>query len=1542
MSCKVKRKQIIAYFFLGIILLELVPLNALALSSEMQPEFASFESTGSPDLVNLITGDFNYNIPLVKVPGPEGDFDVPLFYHSGIKPESDASWAGLGWNVNVGCISRDIQGYPDDAYDAQLSVNVNDPGGRGYANNYLLFSTKWDSQKGYGGGVSLLGLVGVEWWDRGGLESGTILGVNFNKDGITQYWADAVFAVASSVFTIAGISESIAAAQEVGSKAGETAAKAASRSSLVDAASTALNIGTTIAMGAQSEGKFSSRYHNWSSVVTTSALGFRTDYAYWLDDTRTERAFGSLYLGSLNNSTLSSVTLPPNYNSTINGQEGTEWPRTYLGGPSQIAASNGFKKDASGNTVCSDMFTYVGPNEVYGTATKSTHISFDTYNVMSPGLGGSISPYRLETGTLAQPKRYSWQNYQFNVVPYVQEDDDTRKTQFVFNGQFQNYYNYHNDVSFGIDQSIINLTDPNGYLVKHTLLTINNDKFKGSSIDNDPSRIKNRKVVAGSNIDWYSNETILSGLASSKGFMDYNVNSFARNDLPAKGIGGFAITKEDGSTYYYALPVYRTQESSYVGVGGAESTKYSKYTDANNQVALTWLLTGITGPDFVDRGQIGLIDDQDWGYWVKFDYGRTSSFYSYRSPYNGLMLDNNVQYSSGVREQYYLNSVETRSHIALFIKGYRTDALSSYFLWNNQSNATPGEIADGATNQAVPSMSLDEIILLRKGDFSTLSSLGFKKAYQTNSDYLGNSYLGNIYDINDISQSASYRSFIDSKSLKRVKFQFDQSLCPNTTNSFASFTAPPPLENLDAYTGKGGKLTLKRLQFFGANSVKLFPDYKFDYSSNPSYARNKWDGWGFYSSYGSSRTITHTASPIDADGYAWSLTDILLPTGGTIKIEYERDVYSSISGTVIPQKKGGDVRVASLTLSDSFGFLTKTKFDYVKEDNTSSGVVAKEPAFIKDTATNPDNFGLDNFYDYPYTPVLYSRVVVNGGYNKVDGSYSSKVAYSFETPHSTMIAEYSSMVNDYQMPGYSFLENNYSVDYSDNVFFKQYYNKVDIRTAKIGKLKSVNVMDQNNAVISSTNFTYSENLPNSQGLYTSGSLLCEWNSLKPVDKIDVSNQFAMKLLRTTKTFYPYQLTQINSSKDGLTHSTIFRNWDFFTGESLVKDQISSLGVATRTVKRPAYSFAQYTQMGPKSLNSSYKNMLSQSAANYVYKLNDLSTPSGLLSGVSTSWYANWNNYRDFDPTTQTYQEGLSSSATPVWRKQNAYVYKGNIGDVKGDGSLNLSGFNEFDFNPLAVNNGWMQTTQILRYDHFSLPVETYNSVSKITSSIKRDVNGKFVLATGANTKYSEVAYSGAEDGDNTSVFFGGEVARASGSVVTGTPGTASHTGQAAVQLAAGNKSFVYKPYSLVPGRKYRIYAWTNSLNGAVYYNINNTGDQTAVPQATAQVGNWYRVYLDVTAPASFTSFEVGVKSLSGTVTFDDFKFQPLDAAVSSNVYNASTGYLEYVLDNDHYYTRYQYDDRGIVIKTYQESLKYGGEKLVSEKKYNYKRFNTNQ
>ncbi|MCO6500879.1 MAG: hypothetical protein J5I47_10935 [Vicingus serpentipes] len=75
--------------------------------------------------VNPFTGDFSYNIPLITVSGPNGEsFPLNLGYAGGISVNQQATWVGLGWNLNIGEITRQVKGIPDDHNNVELKSQL--------------------------------------------------------------------------------------------------------------------------------------------------------------------------------------------------------------------------------------------------------------------------------------------------------------------------------------------------------------------------------------------------------------------------------------------------------------------------------------------------------------------------------------------------------------------------------------------------------------------------------------------------------------------------------------------------------------------------------------------------------------------------------------------------------------------------------------------------------------------------------------------------------------------------------------------------------------------------------------------------------------------------------------------------------------------------------------------------------------------------------------------------------------------------------------------------------------------------------------------------------------------------------------------------------------------------------------------------------------------------------------------------------------------------------------------------------------------------
>lgn len=123
-----KRKLLkVTACFLAINILSqtLFPTAVFALTGgPSQPEVQSFSPVGTSEMVNLSSGDFTYNIPLLDV----GGYPINITYNGGVSMDQEASWVGLGWNINPGVINRNMRGLPDDfkGDDVEKEFNILD------------------------------------------------------------------------------------------------------------------------------------------------------------------------------------------------------------------------------------------------------------------------------------------------------------------------------------------------------------------------------------------------------------------------------------------------------------------------------------------------------------------------------------------------------------------------------------------------------------------------------------------------------------------------------------------------------------------------------------------------------------------------------------------------------------------------------------------------------------------------------------------------------------------------------------------------------------------------------------------------------------------------------------------------------------------------------------------------------------------------------------------------------------------------------------------------------------------------------------------------------------------------------------------------------------------------------------------------------------------------------------------------------------------------------------------------------------------------
>ncbi|KYG81079.1 YD repeat-containing protein [Roseivirga ehrenbergii] len=856
------------------------------------PEYTSFEPVDTTDMVNLATGDFTYNIPLLEVPGPEGGYSMSLSYHAGPQPGQEASWVGLGWTLNPGAINRYVDGYPDDYLRKSKFT-------RQYIDGGTTTSYDFGISAGIGDAASVRFGLSVDAKENGGFGGANFYGgasLGFAKVNFSQGKTNVGLDLQQGLSTL-------------------TMSKSSSESNKVKK-----DGGMPEGLKSQSS-KVSARVKmsEFNSSVSISGVWHVSEESQGI----------SLGLGGKNNG----ITF--NFAKSKRHSYFDEIDRTDIIGPLHF-------DDIQTSEATSSSFTSLdsGPiNSSYGVA-NDVHANRmqigsvpnkDLFQVSAQGLNGNMSIQNYSNGSLFRKGVSPQPNTSVYGFDYKYKYSHGTSS-FRFDSEFSNKYSIDDnakieDVSGSFDFNRVDYS-----------VDVNTDYFK----DN---------MLAGSrHVEWYSNSQLSANQPASYGFLkvegfDYDapISSITGYDLSDQ-IGGFMITNKDGYTYHYALPVYILNEYSKVGKIDEPLDSFQEHLNLN-PYAYTWLLTAVTGPDFVDRGGAsgaanGVLDDSDWGYWVKFDYGKWNDDYKWRNPVQGKHIDTDAGtevFSYGEKQQYYLDFLRTRTHTALFFKELRRDGKgvadfetgemgfrinskrnvnTSLYSWSDVSEEDYSEF----------SLRLNEVYVVQNKDISPTETFDWWRTrnldpinevideyinypfvqYEgtelaeitANSPgaipYGGYGYFNKVLDVYD-----QIKTDVKARSIRGVKFSYENNLGQDVKNSFLVS------RNLDnSYTYGAGylsrKLSLKSVEHLGIEGANVFPSIDFDYYNKASnFADVEFDfvdNWGdFKLDYDPSKDQYFRAitTPISAqDVKAWSLKKIGTPLGSTIEIEYESDDYS--------------------------------------------------------------------------------------------------------------------------------------------------------------------------------------------------------------------------------------------------------------------------------------------------------------------------------------------------------------------------------------------------------------------------------------------------------------------------------------------------------------------------------------------------------------------------------------------------------------------------------------------------------------------------
>ncbi len=923
-------KPVAVYLLLNFAAGIFYPTAALALTSGPgQPEFSSFEPASTSDMVDIASGDFTYNIPLLNIPGPNGGYPINLAYHSGVGMEQEASWVGLGWTLNVGAVNRQLRGIPDDFSGENVTQ---------------VFHTRkdWTVTANLSPQATKSEFVGLP-----------IFGFNSNNNPFSWNWQFyfnsfrglgvrlTASARAQNDYLSAGLDLSIDAQNGIGiSPSLGVTAQHKSMSQRLNIQSSFNNrsglqgfsFSTSSSQTEQKKNKEGNDV-SFKKTISSSALSFNV--AQFVPEA---------------NMPIRSISVPVKF--TLGETDplyffNAEFPKIWSGSYTQSDVMNG-------GVVYSPAYGYLNTQNASGAGSmidfnrgqiqyskKVPNLAPSTFNhdvfvLASQGIGGSFRPERSDVRFLHTPQQVlqsttsdigvevgkgagGWQvgldldietsvtrsgdwSSGTSAVSGLQKSGNTPDYEPVYfkmygeqNGEYLNdAYSTHwkGDEAMRLDLEYSGGWLNGNFTLKPQFIYDQPSAHTPAATISDDIALKKTRQKRSKLIQHFTNdEAQLYGFEKSLQY--YNSSdvltgkNFSRNN---NHISEVLVTQEDGMRYVFGLPAYNIHQtdvnqsvpqSEYYG--GSMQTRMvdvnansylsnstegvtSQYLNRTNlsPYAHSWLLSSVVSADYVDVDNNGP-SEADYGYWVKFRYKKTYDDYKWRVPYQQASfsagshsdpLDNTAYYTYGTKEIYYIKTIETKTHIAVFYTSARKDALEAH-----SEYATAGQTGSRALHR------LDKIELFTKVGYEQPSPIP----------------------------------------IQTVHFEYDYSLCGNVPNNNG--------DNSEGDNAHKGKLTLKKVYFTYQNSNRgAMSPYVFKYGEdelNPDYNPLNMDRWGNFadnsSQYPSNRypygIYPYTSQdevwednryrPVVEAGQ-WSLNTITLPTGGQIQVAYEPDDYAHI------------------------------------------------------------------------------------------------------------------------------------------------------------------------------------------------------------------------------------------------------------------------------------------------------------------------------------------------------------------------------------------------------------------------------------------------------------------------------------------------------------------------------------------------------------------------------------------------------------------------------------------------------------------------
>jgi len=275
---------------------------------------------------------------------------------------------------------------------------------------------------------------------------------------------------------------------------------------------------------------------------------------------------------------------------------------------------------------------------------------------------------------------------------------------------------------------------------------------------------------------------------------------------------------------------------------------------------------------------------------------------------------------------------------------------------------------------------------------------------------------------------------------------------------------------------------------------------------------------------------------------------------------------------------------------------------------------------------------------------------------------------------------------------------------------------------------------------------------------------------------------------------------------------------------------------------------------------------------------------------------------------------------------------------------------------------WTWASEVTRFNPVGNELENRDALNRYSAELTGYRNTQ-VVATAANARYRQIAFDGFED-----YSFNLPVPQVPGAQPceprrhfsfdkTLIKADASHSGKYALKLAANTTTeakneiklpncpapLAAKPpnvpftlddcdcvglFSPDPG-KYVFSAWVREDRPAGTLNF----DQASVdisfgsnpPVATLKaagpiIEGWQRIYGEFDVPLGASDIRIKLKAASGYISwFDDLRIHPFDARFKSFVYDDVNLRFTHELDENNFYTRYEYDQQGMLERIKKET-----------------------